>query len=62
MRTSLSVLRMFVSCCFALLLTSSAHAQIANVTNDQSTPIPGVGHDYIKMFNKSCEWTGEYPH
>jgi hypothetical protein len=28
-------------------------AQITNVTNDQATPIPGVGHDYIKMLNET---------
>ena len=30
-----------------------ALAQITNVTDDQSTPTPGAGHDYIKMFNET---------
>jgi RHS repeat-associated protein len=30
-----------------------AHAQITNVTNQTSTPIPGVGHDYIKMLSET---------
>jgi hypothetical protein len=30
-----------------------ASAQITNVTNDQSTPIPGAGHDYIKMLDET---------
>ena len=32
---------------FALLASSSARAQLTNATGDVSTPIPGVGHDYI---------------
>lgn len=27
--------------------------QITNVTNDQSTPILGAGHDYIKLLNET---------
>ncbi len=39
---------------FVLSLTVSAsRSQITNVTNDQSTPIPGAGHDYIKMLNET---------
>jgi len=29
-----------------------ASAQIENVTNSTSTPIPGAGHDYIKMLSE----------
>ena len=36
-----------------LILPSVVFGQIANVTNDTSTPIPGVGHDYIKLFNET---------
>jgi len=39
----------------AFLCSSSAHAQITNVTNDQATPIPGVGHDYIKMLSETVQ-------
>jgi hypothetical protein len=43
---------------FSLLVTSLcfapfALAQLTNVTNDQQTPIPGAGLDYIKMFNET---------
>ena len=30
-----------------------ASAQITNVTNSTSTPIPGAGHDYIKMLSET---------
>jgi len=36
-----------------LLAAPSCWAQITNVTNDQSTPIPGAGHDYIKMLSET---------
>ena len=35
------------------LTASLAHAQITNVTNDTSTPIPGAGHDYVKMLSET---------
>ncbi len=41
---------------FALLLffcTPAARAQITNVTNTTSTPIPGAGHDYIQALNET---------
>lgn len=38
---------------FCLFLVAPCRAQIANVTDDTSTPIPGAGHDYIKMFNET---------
>jgi RHS repeat-associated protein len=38
----------------ALILTAPvAHAQITNVTDDTSTPIPGAGHDYIHALNET---------
>ncbi len=38
----------------ALILTSgSAKAQILNVTNATSTPVPGSGHDYIGMLSET---------
>ncbi len=37
----------------SFVFISVAGAQITNVTNDQATPVPGVGHDYIKMLNET---------
>jgi hypothetical protein len=34
-------------------LTTVSQAQITNVTSDQAPPIPGVGHDYLKMINET---------
>jgi hypothetical protein len=31
------------------LTVSASRAQIANVTDSTSTPVPGLGHDYIHM-------------
>ncbi len=31
----------------------AAHGQITKVTNDQSTPIPGAGHNYIKLLSET---------
>jgi RHS repeat-associated protein len=42
-----------ISLCWVLLFSGLALGQITNVTNDQSTPIPGAGHDYIKLFNET---------
>jgi RHS repeat-associated protein len=36
-----------------LLSSLVAQAQITNVTADQGTPVPGVGHDYLKMLNET---------
>ncbi len=35
------------------LIVSASRPQITNVTNDQSTPIPGAGHDYIHMLDET---------
>jgi RHS repeat-associated protein len=37
----------------SIFLSSSAHAQINNVGDDTSTPIEGVGHDYIKALSET---------
>jgi len=37
----------------AILLLSTAHAQITNVTDVTSTPIPGAGHDYIHLLSET---------
>src|SRR6266478_6254567 len=36
-----------------LLFVSPARAQITNVTDTTSTPIPGAGHDYIHILNET---------
>lgn len=36
-----------------LLFTTSALAQITGVTDDQSTPVPGVPHDYVKLLSET---------
>lgn len=40
---------------FSLMLLGArpALAQITSVTADQAPPVPGVGHDYIKMLNET---------
>jgi RHS repeat-associated protein len=40
---------------FALAAVATTHAQITNVTNATSTPIPGAGHDYIKMLSETTD-------
>lgn len=35
------------------LLTAAASGQITDVTNVTSTPIPGRGHDYIKLLSET---------
>ena len=39
--------------CFLLVANPHSRAQITNVGNDQSTPIPGAGHDYIHMLSET---------
>jgi hypothetical protein len=39
----------------ATLQAPSALAQINNVTNDQATPIPGRGHDYITLLSETVD-------
>src|ERR1700683_4661691 len=42
-------LRMLLFCLLLILLFSSPSlAQVDSVKDDTSTPVPGVGHDYIK--------------
>jgi YD repeat-containing protein len=36
-----------------ILVVAAAPAQITNVTDDTSTPIPGVGHDYIHLLSET---------
>jgi hypothetical protein len=37
----------------ALVVSLPSNAQIADVTNTTSAPIPGAGHDYIKLLNET---------
>jgi len=39
---------------FALFASSSARAQITNVDDTTSTPIPGAGHDYIHLLSETA--------
>lgn len=45
--------RLLVLASLLLFLASLAFGQITNVTDDQSTPIPGAGHDYIHMLTET---------
>jgi RHS repeat-associated protein len=47
------VARVFILVVLAVSWPLPSFAQITNVTNDQATPIPGVGHDYIKFLSES---------
>jgi hypothetical protein len=44
---------LLISVCSVLLLSGIARGQVLNVTDVTSTPIPGAGHDYIKMLNET---------
>jgi len=44
---------LLVSTWLQALVVVSAWAQITNVTDTTSTPIPGVGHDYIKFVDET---------
>lgn len=46
-------LRVFCVSFLAALLVSAASAQVTNVTDDTSTPIPGAGHDYIHLLSET---------
>jgi len=53
MRVGQSLLRLLLSASFALVCGSFARGQITNVTNTTSTPIPGAGHDYVKLLSET---------
>jgi RHS repeat-associated protein len=53
MRAVPSSLRLLASFFFALIVAPCARGQISSLTNQTSTPIPGAGHDYIKMLNET---------
>jgi len=39
--------------CMLLVANPGAHGQVTNVDDTTSTPIPGAGHDYIKMLSET---------
>ncbi|HWZ99533.1 MAG TPA: RHS repeat-associated core domain-containing protein [Candidatus Dormibacteraeota bacterium] len=45
----------FMIALFIPFTVSYSEAQITGVTNDQATPIPGVGHDYVKMLSETVQ-------
>src|SRR5438094_503524 len=51
MRSSAHASKVLPLVSLMLLSCSVAYGQIANVTDDTSTPVPGVGHDYLHMLN-----------
>src|SRR5690348_9510091 len=40
---------------FWLILPAQSRAQTTNVTTDQATPTPGVGHDYLHMLTETVD-------
>src|SRR5947207_14339808 len=42
-----------VCCCSVVLAGSLSWAQITNVTDETSTPLPGTGHDYIGLLSET---------
>jgi RHS repeat-associated protein len=47
----------FILGCIMLLLVVSAQAQITSLDSTTSPPVPGVGHDYIKMLGETVNPT-----
>jgi RHS repeat-associated protein len=45
--------RLLFAVCLLLLPAAFSFAQIINVTDLTSTPVPGSGHDYFKMFSET---------
>lgn len=45
--------RMLILGGIALIAAVSVHGQVTSVDNTTSPPIPGIGHDYIKMFGET---------
>jgi hypothetical protein len=48
-------LKLFCLLSIAFAAVLPARAQITNVTNSTSTPIPGAGHDYINMLSETTD-------
>jgi hypothetical protein len=49
----LSLLRRFTLTYVAILLAATVHAQIGNLDDTNTPPIPGIGHDFIKMLGET---------
>jgi RHS repeat-associated protein len=45
--------RNLVALATLVFLTATVQAQVTNVTDVESTPIPGTGHDYLHMLNET---------
>jgi RHS repeat-associated protein len=52
-RPNRSLLRLLSITCLLFLSCSVGQAQVTHVGDDTSTPIPGVGHDYIHLLNET---------
>ncbi|MGH9356433.1 MAG: hypothetical protein ACRD10_09915, partial [Terriglobia bacterium] len=44
---------MLISLSFLIVFTVSCWGQVISASSDQSTPIPGAGHDYIHMLTET---------
>ena len=53
MPVSSRCVRLIILVFFVLSAGTPTFGQITNVTNDQSVPIPGAGHNYIQMLNET---------
>lgn len=53
MRLTRSFVRLLLSTFFTVTSACLAYGQMTAVTNSTSTPIPGAGHDYIKMLSET---------
>ena len=53
MRLNRSFVRLLLSTLFSLISACLAYGQMTAVTNSTSTPIPGAGHDYIKLLSET---------
>ena len=48
-----SFVRLLLSTFFTFVVSCSAFGQMIAVTNSTSTPIPGAGHDYLKLLSET---------
>jgi RHS repeat-associated protein len=47
------LIRPFNAICVVIVLVATAHAQIGNLDDTNTPPIPGIGHDFIKMLGET---------
>jgi len=48
-----SFVRLSLAVSLFLLFSTAARSQILSIGDDTSVPVPGVGHDYIKLFDET---------